>query len=109
MNVSDSVERILREWPETRDSDNKLIVAFFQLRGANFTRKQMDLLESVSFESIRRSRQKIQEEGRYPATERVKKARKFKAMRVQQIAPKASPNYLQQTINDTKAMRWMED
>jgi hypothetical protein len=53
-----------------------------QHKGANLTPKQIQLLKETNFESIRRTRQKLQEQGKYPASVRVKKERDLKAVQM---------------------------
>lgn len=83
--VHGKVEMILEKYPQTRDSDKLLwlgyLVLFHDLKtllGDDSYAKFRDLLLSEntpSMESIRRTRQKIQEEGKYLGTERIKKLR----------------------------------
>lgn len=86
------VELCLRDYPETRDSDKKLLLKVWAHCGLYLTEAQQDkFLGIASPETIMRTRRKLQEAGRYPATERVKKSRQLKSMIVQQNAPSIKP------------------
>jgi len=72
------VEEILRDYPETRSSDKKLFLKVLERFGLTLTdeQKRKFLQIPISYESVRRSRQKIQnDEGKYRPSEQVIKAR----------------------------------
>lgn len=99
MKITTRVEKILQDYPQTRSSDKDLMIYFWHFSGLELTPAQREKFRSLpSTESVRRVRQKIQEGGKYPATEKVIKERDFKSMQVQQIAPKATPQYIADTI-----------
>lgn len=76
MRTSTLVERILAEKPETRDSDRLLILYVWQAQGLKLTAEQIQQYKEVSSpESIRRTRQKLQEDGKYRASEQVEQER----------------------------------
>lgn len=76
MRIKDVVKRILSEIPETRDSDKLLILYVWQAQGLVFTPEQIQAYKKVaSSETIRRIRQKFQEEGLYRASDDVEEAR----------------------------------
>lgn len=84
MTVSERVENILKASHMARNSDLELWLIYAKKSGLNLTREQEEVLRDMpSFETIRRSRQKIQEQGKYLADEVVKEARynKFKEVR----------------------------
>lgn len=79
-----------------RNSDKALRIRVWEAQGLNLNYWQTNKYFNVAdAESIRRIRQKLQEQNLYLADENVKKERNFKSMRVQQIAPGASPKYLE--------------
>lgn len=81
MKVSQLVEDALKRWPQTRDSDKKLILAVWSEQGLRLTPEQKKLFYQVaSPESITRCRRKLQEQGKYPASKSVEEQRfkKFK-------------------------------
>lgn len=92
------VEEILKENQFARNSDKELIHQVLNKLGANLSEDQIDIIFSVVFESITRSRRKFQEKGMYLADPEIAKERRHKSLRVQQIAPKASPSTLQKII-----------
>jgi hypothetical protein len=73
--VKEQVEKVLEEYPAARDSDKLLEVIVLQ----KFYKadKITDLLKAniPNLESIRRCRQKIQADGKYPAKIKVRKGR----------------------------------
>lgn len=76
MRVKDKVERVLSQKPETRDNDKLLMLYVWQIEGLNLSDSQLKKWKEVSSpESIRRMRQKMQEEGKYRASEEVEQKR----------------------------------
>lgn len=76
MRVKDKVERVLSQKPETRDNDKLLMLYVWQIEGLNLSDSQLKKWKEVSSpESIRRMRQKFQEEGEYKASEEVEQKR----------------------------------
>lgn len=87
--VCDKVEKLLKEYPECRSSDKRLWITYLvmyhnlredmrnkpELAFESFVLTMMDK-NTPSFESVSRSRRKIQERGDYLPPESVKKARK---------------------------------
>lgn len=61
------VERVLQEDALSRDDDMRLIISVWHLQGLRLTHEQIELLKNTvsSPESIRRTRQKFQESGKY--------------------------------------------
>ena len=109
MNVTQQVENILRAVPITRSSDKELQIVYMQKSGMNLSAAQIDKFRSMtSLETIRRVRQKIQEGGKYPATDLVKNERKFKSLQMQQQAPSFTPDGLEKTLNGQVILPWGE-
>lgn len=76
MRVKDKVERVLQYKPETRDNDKLLMLYVWQMEGLKFSKSQLEAFKKASSpESIRRMRQKLQENGKYKASEAVEKKR----------------------------------
>lgn len=99
MLINKTVEAILRDEPVTRNSDKALLLHVWRKLGLNLTAEQMAKLRDMpSAETITRVRRKIQEGGQYQATERIKSTRHHKDLSMQQIAPAATPKYINQTL-----------
>lgn len=108
MRINLLVEKVLRENipvkfegrdVHPRNSDKALIVRVWAEQDLHLNYHQLQKFFSVaSPETMRRIRQKIQEKGQYLADDRVKTERRFKSYRMQQITPKATPKYLEQTL-----------
>ncbi len=84
MTTKQRVEAIMQYLPETRSNDKMLCIVFMQKAGLDLTDAQIKkFYEMDDLWTIRRCRQKIQEEGRFPATHAVNEARykKFKQFR----------------------------
>lgn len=71
-----------------RDSDTELYIQFLQrIMGCNLTGAQMDVMRSVNYDSIGRSRRKLQEKGLYHGSPEVMRRRRIKGYELQQTAP----------------------
>lgn len=85
MRVSNLVEKALQTWPQTRDSDKKLILSVWWLQDNEYEQhfKEFFLDKAYTPESITRCRRKLQEQGLYPASKEIENSRynKFKDMR----------------------------
>ena len=84
MRIKEQVESILKYDPASRNSDKRLLVVYMQKAGMNLTPEQIEKFKDLpSTETIRRIRQKLQEQGKYPAKEEINEARyeKFKEYR----------------------------
>ncbi len=89
MNVTHQVENILKASRSARNSDKSLWLIYAQKSGLNLSESQIETFKSMpSFETIRRTRQKIQEHGKYPADNDINEARYSKFVNV-----KANINY----------------
>ncbi len=71
------VEKALQQWPETRNSDKKLILAVWYLQDPDYEENFRHFFQNkaLSPETIRRTRQKLQEQGKYRADEEVEEQR----------------------------------
>lgn len=99
MNVTQQVENILSVSRQARNSDKELQIIYMQKSGMQLTPQQIEIFRVMpSLETVRRIRQKLQEGGTYPADQKIKQARDWKAMRVQQNAPSAKPVTLERII-----------
>lgn len=104
------IESILRDNPRARDSDRELNIQVMQRMGVNLTLAQIDKLREINFESIRRTRQKLQEQGKYPPSERVAKQRRLKSMILQQNTPTSKPERIERLIDEQPhAVPWLAD
>lgn len=107
MTITQQVENILRAVPSTRSSDKDLLIIFMQKSGMDLSSDQIERFKNMpSPETIRRVRQKIQEGGKYPATELVKKERKFKSFQMQQQAPTYKAEGLEKTLTGQVIRPW---
>jgi hypothetical protein len=76
MRVKDKVARILDQKPEARDNDKLLMLQVWEIEGFYLSDKQREAFMRISSpESIRRMRQKFQEEGQYLASPEVDEKR----------------------------------
>lgn len=76
MRVKDKVERVLSVNTQARDNDKLLMLQVWEIEGFYLTENQKKaFMKSSSPESIRRMRQKMQEEGKYRASEAVEEKR----------------------------------
>lgn len=88
MNVTQRVEAILKAVPATRDSDTELLIIYMQKAGMELSDRQIAKFKQLpSMETIRRIRQKLQEQGKYPASKAVDKARFEKYRKVRGSIP----------------------
>lgn len=77
MRLNDLVERALKEYPETRSSDRKLMMTVWWYQDANYMTDFKHFFQYVALmpESITRARRKLQEQGRYLPTKEVEDQR----------------------------------
>lgn len=111
MQITRVVEAILRDQPETRDSDRELLISIMQRYGVELTPRQIVAFRHMpSMETVRRVRQKIQSEGRYMASEHISRQRRLKGYVMQQNAPTASTERLERLVEDQpRAVSWLEE
>ena len=96
MRVRDKVEDLLANNSDNRNSDKKLMLAFWESEGLSLTEEQRrDFLNCTPAESITRARRDLA--WKYPASREVKQARDVLAERAKQ---RYSPH---------KAIPWMDD
>lgn len=71
------VEKALELYPETRSDDKKLILTVWWLQDHDYEKdfRHFFQTKAISPETIRRRRQKLQEQGRYKATQSVEDLR----------------------------------
>lgn len=84
MKVTEQVENILRVSSQARNSDRELIIIYMMKFGMNLTKEQIERFRKMpSMETIRRVRQALQSQGKYPASPEVEEKRyqKFKNVR----------------------------
>ncbi len=88
--IKDAVEQILREYPAARNSDVSLVFLLStKIRGVKISYLEFCHLAEVSFESIKRMRQKFQQEGKYlPTDPRIAKQRGRNAQAMREEMPK---------------------
>ena len=76
MRTKKLVERVLSQKPEARDDDKLLMLEIWEMQGLCFSETQKKAFRRASSpESIRRTRQKFQQEGEYTASEKVEEQR----------------------------------
>ena len=92
------VEELLAEYQRCRDSDSDLIIGVLYMLGANLTPEQKNIIRSVNFEGITRHRRKLQEAGKYMPSPEVAKKRRLKSYIIEQNAPTAKAEYLDELI-----------
>lgn len=101
MGVTYTIERVLREHPETRSSDKTLILRVWEMYGFGLSEAQKEIFMKLpQAETIRRVRQKLQEQGKYQANDQVKRQRNWKSMVAQQRMPTTKPDKLPQVFGD---------
>lgn len=90
------IEDTLKRYPETRNSDRKLILKVWSRQKWNF-REHFDeffIHQAISPETIRRTRQKLQQEGKYKADEAVDEARFDKYLKTKHNIAYTTPGEL---------------
>lgn len=98
--VTNTVSAILSRSKIARNSDRHLLLEFMQVMGMELKPYQQELFLSLpSLESVRRVRQKLQENGKYLADEKIAHERDYKSMRMQQMTPGASPETIEKVID----------
>lgn len=102
------IEWVLSNFPETRDSDKELMIRILDYKDAKLSDRQREIIRGLNFESIRRTRQKIQEAGRFLPSKRISRGRKLKGMIVQQNIPKTKPENVQNLLEQRSILDWGE-
>jgi len=109
MRVKDEVEAILQEVPSARNSDRVLFIEYMQRNGMNLSLSQREQFWNLAMpETVRRIRQKLQEGGKYMATDKVRRERQHKGWIVQQNIPSVSPKDVQRIL-EQPAIPWLDD
>lgn len=81
--IQDKVERVLQDNVSTRSNDRLLMLKIWEDEGLRFTPEQQQAFMKVSSpETIRRNRQKLQEDGKYRATPDVEAKRAYQEQEV---------------------------
>jgi hypothetical protein len=92
------VEQALKNYPETRSSDRKLVVKVWELQAGkemNDQLKEFLIHEAIFPDSITRVRRKFQQHGKYRATKAVEEVRYEQYKHMTETAPRVSnPNQL---------------
>ena len=84
MTILQRIENILQVSQAARNSDKELWLIYAQKSGMNLTPEQIKTYKDMpSSETIRRTRQQLQMQGKYPASKRVEQYRfnKFRQVR----------------------------
>lgn len=82
------IKNILGNDRQARNSDRHLMLKVWEWQGLFLSESQRaKFMEVASAESIRRTRQKLQEDGAYPADQVIGATRRFKGAQVQQNMP----------------------
>lgn len=106
LETSKIVERILRDNPDARNSDKILRYEVWEYQGfrLNDTQKRFYFEKLIDPETIRRTRQKLQERGLYPSDKAVKKRR-------EELAREVSNEMSADKILDEtpRAISWLRD
>lgn len=88
MNTTDRIRNVLRASHAARNSDFELWLIYAAKSGLDLSENQIEVLRNMpTFETIRRTRQKLQENGEYPADPEVEQARFDKFKKVRQNIP----------------------
>lgn len=99
MKTSDIIKNILGRDRQARNSDKHLLLKVWEHQGLYLTETQRaKFMDVASAESIRRTRQKLQENGAYPADQVISGHRRFKGAQVQQNIPKTDPEDVENLI-----------
>lgn len=101
MRVSETIENVLGSNIEARSNDKILMLAVGERYGLILNEHQRQtFMKMPSFETIRRVRQKLQENGLYKASDEVRRQRKFKGIRNQQMMPQSKPEKIEGLVNN---------
>lgn len=85
MTIKERVANILKASSAARNSDTELQIIYMQKSGMNLSDEQLRIFRELPhMETIRRIRQKFQENGEYPADREVEQARYNKYVNTKQ-------------------------
>lgn len=88
MNTRQRTEAIMQFVPKSRSDDKLLCVLFMQKSGLSLSEEQIEAFYKMDdLWTVRRCRQKIQEQGKYPATKEVEEKRYKEYVRVKHSIP----------------------
>lgn len=100
MTITQRVTNIMKVSHQARNSDKELWIIYAQKSGLDLTAQQLDVLRAMpEFETIRRVRQKIQQDGMYEADPSIKAERKEKAELIRGAVPYNNSELLAELIN----------
>jgi len=103
--IKSTVEHFLKNYQLARNSDKFLIMKIWEKQGLILSPEQQDIFMSKNLacaESIRRTRQKLQEGGKYPANDKIwlERHKKEDDMRQQIQSVKPKPEKAQESMFD---------
>ena len=106
MKTQPITEWVLLNKPETRNSDIDLIVEVWNAQGLHLTNQQIEHLKTrcSNPETIRRIRQKLQEQGKYLPSEQVENARYKKFVAVKGGIGVANAQETDELLNNNRAI-----
>jgi hypothetical protein len=94
------IEGVLRDAPDTRSSDSSLYIEVWEKLGFFMSESQKAKFHDLpTAETISRVRRKLQQEGKYLATKKVRDHRNFKGMEVQQKMPTTPSDKVEPLLN----------
>lgn len=95
------VSNVLGENTNARSNDKTLFILAGQKYGLWLSQAQKEAFYSMpSFETFRRIRQKLQENGKFIATDSIARQRKFKSWQLQQRIKETMPDKIENLINE---------
>lgn len=101
MKTTQLIEQVLSRNYAARGDDKELILSVWSQLGFDLTPAQeQKFLELPSTETIRRVRQKLQENGKYLPSKAVQEFRESKSQVIQQNAPSASPEHVEEVLDN---------
>lgn len=99
MNLTSQIKSVLNQNTLARDSDQELIIQVLLKRGIEFTFRQLQIVRELNFESVRRTRQRLQATGKFLPSPEVAEQRKKKAKAVRQNIVNATPEETEKMIS----------
>lgn len=95
------VRQVMKTYPNTRNNDHDLIIGVYYALGFQMTAEQRKKFHELPTpETVTRLRRKLQEKGEYLPAEAVRKFRRHKSLEVQQNAPTASAERLEDVLSN---------
>ena len=89
MTTSQLIEKVLAQNESARGNDRLLIIAVWEMQGFYLSDAQKaKIMDIASPESIRRTRQKLNEQGKYLPVEPILKIRRLKATKFSSQSPR---------------------